>query len=678
MKTMKLTTVLKTTVLLGIIALTWLSSPPIALGVTAASGEMERAQQWMAARFDGPSQDHQAEPFFSFIYDGKPSTDLLHSWHVARTSRQIDHARIERTLTYTDPRTGLSVRCVGIQYSDFPTVEWTVYFKNTGTTDTPILEDIQAIDLTLVRSGDGEFVLRRTKGDTCAIDSFQPLEQTLAPETSVQLAPGGGRPTNGENPYWNFQTGSEGLIVVLGWPGQWSSKFERDGGRALRIRAGQELTHFTLHPGEEVRSPLAVLQFYEGDWIRGQNLWRRWMVSHNIPRPNGRLVPTHYGACWSDPLHPVGEIELAILGGYIREQIPLDFYFIDAGWYPGTRDWWTDAGTWEVDRERFPRGIREVSDLAHAHGMQFVLWFEPERAGPNTWLTENHPEWIHGGQNGGLVNMADPEAWKWITNRIDSLIRSEGVDVYRQDFNIDPLEYWRNADPPDRQGITEIGHVTGYLAFWDELRRRNPELWIDSCASGGRRNDLETMRRAVPLLRSDYFIDPNGQPTVQQCQTYGLALWLPYFGSGTIVPTKYWFRSTIFPASRVGWDTRKTDLDYPLLKDMIAEFRRVQPYLLGDYYPLSPYSTETTAWMCWQFDEPSAGGFVQAFRREEATQEVAVLKLQGLDPETTYAVENLDGPPIEKRTGRELMETGLPVTIAEQPGAALFIYEKLP
>ncbi len=668
---------MKTTVLFGIIALTWLSSPPVALGVTAA-GEMDRAQQWMAARFDGPSQDRQAEPFFSFIYDGKPSTDLLHSWHIARTSRQIDDTRIERTLTYTDPRSGLSVRCVGIQYSDFPTVEWTVYFKNTGTTDTPILEDIQAIDFTLVRSGDSEFVLRRTKGDTCAIDSFQPLEQTLAPETSVRLAPGGGRPTNGENPYWNFQTGSEGLIVVLGWPGQWSSQFERDGGRTLRIRAGQERTHFTLHPGEEVRSPLAVLQFYEGDWIRGQNLWRRWMVAHNIPRPSGRLVPTHYGACWSDPLHPVGEIELAILGGYLREQIPLDVYFIDAGWYPSTRDWWIDAGTWEVDRERFPRGIREVSDLAHEHGMQFVLWFEPERAGPNTWLSENHPEWIHGGQNGGLVNLADAEARKWITDRIDSLIRSEGVDVYRQDFNIDPLEYWRNADAPDRQGITEIGHVTGYLTFWDELLRRNPKLWIDSCASGGRRNDLETMRRAVPLLRSDCFIDPTGQPTVQQCQTYGLALWLPYFGSGTIVPTKYWFRSTIFPASRVGWDTRKTDLDYPLLKDMIAEFRRVQPYLLGDYYPLSPYSIEKTAWTCWQFDEPSAGGFVQAFRREEATQEVAVLKLQGLDPQATYAVENLDGPPIEKRTGRELMETGLPVTIAQQPGAALFIYEKLP
>ena len=169
----------------------------------------------------------------------------------------------------------------------------------------------------------------------------------------------------------------------------------------------------------------------------------------------------------------------------------------------------------------------------------------------------------------------------------------------------------------------------------------------------------------------------HAQPTVQQCQTYGLSLWVPYYGSGTIVPTKYWFRSTIFPASRVGWDTRKKDLDYQLLKDMIAEFRTVQPYLLGDYYPLTPYSMEKTDWMGWQFDEPElGGGFVQAFRREEATKDVMVLKLQGLDPNATYAVENLDAPPIEKRTGKDLMETGLPVKITEQPGAALFVYRQ--
>jgi alpha-galactosidase len=53
----------------------------------------------------------------------------------------------------------------------------------------------------------------------------------------------------------------------------------------------------------------------------------------------------------------------------------------------------------------------------------------------------------------------------------------------------------------------------------------NPQLRIDSCASGGRRNDLETMRRAVPLWRSDYAEvgDRTARGNTNQCFTYVLS-----------------------------------------------------------------------------------------------------------------------------------------------------------
>ncbi len=64
----------------------------------------------------------------------------------------------------------------------------------------------------------------------------------------------------------------------------------RDGSTGMQIRAGQELTHFKLLPGEEVRTPLIVLQFWKGnDWIRSQNVWRRWAMAHGITRPGGEL-----------------------------------------------------------------------------------------------------------------------------------------------------------------------------------------------------------------------------------------------------------------------------------------------------------------------------------------------------------------------------------------------------
>ena len=70
----------------------------------------------------------------------------------------------------------------------------------------------------------------------------------------------------------------------------------------MRIRAGQELTHFKLLPGEEVRTPLMVLQFWKGDRIRAQNVWRRWMLAHNLPRPGGKLPPPQFAAVQLAPV----------------------------------------------------------------------------------------------------------------------------------------------------------------------------------------------------------------------------------------------------------------------------------------------------------------------------------------------------------------------------------------
>jgi alpha-galactosidase len=566
-----------------------------------------------------------------------------------------------------------------VEYADFPTVEWTVHLKNMGGSNTPLIDNLRAIDAGVRNLSKREFLLHHNIGSPCQPNDYQPLETELGPGASKRISAAGGRPTNSDLSYFNLEWGGGGMIFVVGWPGQWEADFTRDSANGLRIRAGQERTRFLLRPGEEARTPLALLQFWSGDWIRSQNIWRRWMVAFNMPRPGGEPLPAHFDSCYGN-LSPNAAEEMAMIDGFARERIQLDYWILDAGWYPNKGEWWDTAGTWVPDPKRFPKGLREVADRAHARGDKFVVWFEPERVTPGSWIALNHRDWVLPrpgsalkltGKEFGLLDLGNPAARDWLVDYLDRMFREQGIDVLRTDFNFDPLRLWRDADAADRQGLTENHYVTGLLAYWDGLIARDPRRWIDTCASGGRRNDLETLRRAAPLLRSDY----TEHAVAHQCHTYGISLWLPWYGSGTGQADPYLVRSSICPAWRIGLDMRKPGQDYDRLRKDVADFRTIAPSLMGDYFPLGPYGQEETIWMAFQFDRPEQGrGAVLAYRRSGCVDETKRFKLRGLDRGLLYEVTDLDeGRPL-RLTGAELMDKGVPVSIKAKPGAALLVY----
>jgi alpha-galactosidase len=272
-----------------------------------------------------------------------------------------------------------------------------------------------------------------------------------------------------------------------------------------------------------------------------------------------------------------------------------------------------------------------------------------------------------------------------LIDHISQMIDREGIDLYRQDFNVDPLLFWRSADSQDRQGITENHYVTGYLAYWDALLARHPGLRIDTCASGGRRLDLETLRRSVPQVRSDYLFEPDGQ----QCHTYGISDWLPYHGTGTLIGKSaigqnttdrldpYDFRSHMACSVTACWDMRDRDLDYDGLRRLTSQLRKASPNFLGDYYPLTPYSVDSNVWMAWQYDRPEKGtGVVQAFRRHDNSQVERTFRLHGLDPNAQYLVRNVDADDEIRMTGAELLNHGLTIKLSNPRSAALLMYRK--
>ncbi len=643
--------------------------------------------------FDNMTKDtgaHPASLLFSFTYDGKPSSEWLAGCQFERTTKMPDANRKQHTLIFTDPVTGLVLTCVAVEYLDFPTVEWTLYFENSGSTDTPIIENIQALDMAFQRNQDAEYVLHHNNGTLVTTINvpagqrdYEPLTTTLAAQTDLRFAPPQGRPCAGDWPYYNLSWDGGGAIIVVGWPGAWAAEFKRDGDKGLVVRAGQQITHFTLHPGEELRSPLIVVQRYSGDWIDAQNMWRRWMFAHNIPRPGGQLPkPMTGGFCgyYFPELTITEQGEKQAIDRYKQERLLPDCWWVDAGWYEMTDEKgvnsYTYTGTWRTDSKRFPDGLVSVFDHARKNGIgKGILWFEPERVAPKRWLYTERPQWLLGykGQY-KLLNLGNPEALAWTIDMVDSTMKKAGITVYREDFNFGPLDAWRLGEADDRQGVNEIKHVTGHLEFWKELLRRDPNRMIDTCASGGHRLDLETLRLSVPLWRTDYPWEPIGQ----QGQTYGLSMWVPYHGTGVTADDAYTVRSDMAPFFLMSWDMNRKQTDFDKLRQLMAEWRKINVYYNGDYYPLSSYSIDNKVWMAWQFNRPEHGdGLVQTFRRAESAYIEAEFKLRGLDAGAKYRVTNLDTSHSVVVSGKQLMETGLHASIRTAPGAVNYIYKKL-
>ena len=679
-------------------SLIFLFSALVLSSAQAAPDEKSSAQAWASGAFlgkavaDAPKSPLDASrPPFSFIYGGKASSTFLASWEKSTAEAPAADGRQKSTITYTDPTSGLQVVCEATRFADFPAVEWVLYFRNTGKVDTPILEDIRPLDLGIATPADAPVVLHRNRGSQNEPTDFLPIDESVAVNAEINLAPNGGRSSDGVLPFFNLQWNGGGLVGAIGWSGQWALRLHREAGGSLTLQAGQQLTHFKLHPDESVRTPRILLTLWKGDEpLRGNNLFRRLLIAHYLPKRNGEVA-----------VAPVAWLSWFSFnsGNDVNEENQLDWiartaktgaecYWLDAGWFEG--GWPNGAGSWIPGAKQFPRGLKPLGDAAHKEGMRFVLWFEAERVTRKSRIAKEHPEWVlHTDVKNrvfyvfdpgdGLFNLGDPAARVWLTDQLSSFFQDWGVDVFRCDFNVDPLCFWKTADSPDRQGISEIRYIEGLYQFWDELVRRRPSLTIDNCASGGRRIDLETISRSYPLWRSDYPCNGKANPTADQIETAGLSLYVPQHAAGVWAFDPYRFRSVATMGASLCPDLRNTNLPLDTVKLAISEVKELRPLYFGDYYPLFAINNNEQAWSGWQFDRPELGrGFAVAFRRASAANASIEVGLRGLDPKANYEVEFRESYAVKTKrtmTGVELSQQR--VEIESAPGSMLIVYRKV-
>jgi alpha-galactosidase len=620
----------------------------------------------------------------SFVLGGQAIHGIPQDWHPVVNKRRIDKDRSEAVFEGTDPKTGLHVRMECTEYDDYPVVEWVAWFNNEGHETTPIIRDILALDGVFQGS---KPILYSNNGDFYSEKGYTSQEKPLGEGDSVGFAPNGGRPSDGAFPYYRIMFDNWGLSLAIGWPAQWAIHFDglADG---VHVQAGQEKTNLRLEPGERIRTPRMTALSWSGDASRAVNLWRRWYLAHILPRPNGQpLKPLVAASGTGEGEEFTGatqENQIQSIEKWKQLGFNFDVWWIDAGWYPCAGHW-PHTGTWEPDPARFPNSFKPVSECATRNGADLLVWFEPERVRQGTELSTDHPEWLlrlKDNEN-SLLNLGNPQCRQWLTDHVCQLIKDNGIKIYRQDFNFQPLEFWRQNEAQNRQGLNENLHVQGYLKYWDDLLARNPGLWIDSCASGGRRNDLETMRRSVPLHYSDYGY---GIAPVKLSFHQTLFEWLPYFKDVTLSwdlsgqtrsakqVDSYTYHCAMAPMLALGMDIKRDDYDWALSKKMIAIWRRASDLILyGDYYPHTPFARSPDKWVAWQFDSPERGrGFIQGIRLPAAEEGTLTIHPKGIDPNALYVFENDETSETKNIAGKDLIQTGFTFTLPARSGAIWF------
>ena len=680
-----------------IIALT--SALLLALGAIPASAQVRLHMQgdktdiarWIDSRF----AKGQLPPF-SFILDEKPSEEFLRSWRWSRTApASTDKNVVLRTFTYTDPRSGLEVVCDVKGYPEFRAVEWVLHFRNTSAENSGQLTRVKIADFDMVYPAAGALKIHYAEGNKISKADYAPRTAEFRTEQPLHIEPHGGRSSEEAFPFFNLESEAsrQGVMVAVGWTGTWFADLEKRDPSRLTLAAGMLNTDLYLYPGEQIRTPSVALMFWSGDRMNGHNRFRRLVLAHHSRKVDGSpFYPLCSAFNYRDP-QPCGEYScltadwaVAMVRRYSMFELTPDVFWLDAGWHTGAGDfrhgksWANTTGNWTVDRERFPEGLKPVSDAVHETGAKFMVWFEPERVVKGTqWATEHKEwmldtEWPEGSEQSTwyLFDLGNDEACDWLCKYYGDLIEENGIDYYRQDFNMLPAGYWRDADEPGRSGIKEIRHIENLYKFWDYLLERFPGLLIDNCASGGKRLDWESIGRSAPLWRSDYYHydDPDGY----QCHTYGLNFFLPIHGTGILLPDQYSFRSSLSSALQCNWKVTEPGVSVLDMQQRIREYRDIREYYYEDYYPLSGTGdlTGSDVWLAYQMHRPSDdSGIVVAFRRQNAPDTEYTVRLGGLTPDASYTLVDCDTQAETVRSGRELTE-GLTLRL-DNPKSSLLI-----
>lgn len=250
-----------------------------------------------------------------------------------------------------------------------------------------------------------------------------------------------------------------------------------------------------ISPGKRFSTAPLCLNFSD----KGENGcaagFQRHLRDHIVKSPNKEKPrPVHYN-CWEAVYFDHKPDELKKIAG-LAASLGVERFVLDDGWFCGRNDDTSSLGDWQIDRKKYPDGLKPLIDHVHKNGMEFGLWMEPEMVSPDSELYRKHPDWVLSkadqslGRSQKLLDMRRAKVRDYLFNAISILLDAHPIDYIKWDHN--------RVLP-----FADAAQTRGTYALLDRLRKAFPNLEIESCSSGGGRIDFGILERTQRVWLSD-------------------------------------------------------------------------------------------------------------------------------------------------------------------------------
>lgn len=294
----------------------------------------------------------------------------------------------------------------------------------------------------------------------------------------------------------------------LAWSGSWRVLLRRaaNGRAAISGGAGHEGLRWTLRTGETWTTPVYSGLFTTAGFGGASRAWHEHLRRHVMPTAE-EDAPVLFNS-WEAVFFDVAE-EKQLPLVELAARIGCEQFVVDDGWFGKRVDDNAGLGDWQPNPDRFPNGLKGLTDAVHKAGMKFGIWVEPEMVNPDSDLYRAHPDWVlH--QTGRdrtelrqqlVLDYGRPEVAAWAWTWLDKLLSDNDIDYIKWDHNRPFTEAGRpDSEDPDRAWFE---HIEAVYALKERLRAAHPDVRIEGCAGGGGRVDPGMLRYVDQVWTSD-------------------------------------------------------------------------------------------------------------------------------------------------------------------------------